>query len=60
MLDLIPNLGAVVGLLLGLASAALLHWVFPSLADATLLYGALIAIGFIAGMVVGNRFNKEK
>jgi hypothetical protein len=55
MLDFLTNPGAVIGVFLGIGCAALVHWAFPSLANATLLYVVLIAIGFIAGLLLGDR-----
>jgi hypothetical protein len=47
------------GLLCGLALAALLHWAFPSLAEAYILYAVLVAGGFLAGLVFDSRARKR-
>jgi hypothetical protein len=55
MLDFLTSPGAVIGVILGIGCAAFVHWAFPSLANATFLYVALIAIGFIAGLWLGDK-----
>jgi hypothetical protein len=53
MLDLLISPWSVVGTIVGLCLAALLHWLFPSLSEhATALYGSLVAGGFFIGLLI--------
>jgi|JI8StandDraft_2_1071088.scaffolds.fasta_scaffold267993_1 hypothetical protein len=56
MIEFLLSPGGVIGALLGLGVAALLHWLFPALGDtATLLYAGLVAAGFFVGLVLDDR-----
>ncbi len=51
MFDLLgAGFGAIIGTLSGIATSALLHWLFPQVTDALYLDAGLVALGFIAGI----------
>jgi hypothetical protein len=47
------------GLLIGLAVAMLVHWLFPVLSNAYILYALLVAGGFLLGMVFDGRTRRR-
>jgi H+/Cl- antiporter ClcA len=60
MFEFLVSPGGVIGALLGLSVAALLNWVFPSLAEhATVLYAALVAGGFLVGVILDAGSSKK-
>lgn len=51
MFDLLgAGLGTIIGTLSGIATSALLHWLFPWVTDALYIDAGLVAIGFIVGI----------
>ncbi len=59
MLDLLVVPEAVVGLLLGVLAAGLLHWLAPT-PEPVVLEAGLVAGGFIGGLVVNWLTEKRK
>jgi hypothetical protein len=56
MFEFLLSPGGVVGALLGLGAASLIHWLFPALGDtATLFYAGLVAAGFLIGLVLDDK-----
>jgi high-affinity Fe2+/Pb2+ permease len=58
--ELLLSPGGVFGAIVGLAIAALIDRMFPSISqDATVLYAGLVAAGFLVGLIVDNRSRRK-
>ena len=56
MLDLLgAGLYSVLGVVIGIALAGLLRWLFPPLADNYFLLALIVAAGFIVGLILESR-----
>ena len=52
VLDLVTSLGAIVGVLLGLGVALLVHWLAPTDIDTVSVGAWLVFFGWLAGALV--------
>lgn len=60
-MEIFLSLGGVVGALVGLGAAALIHWLVPGVEDQlTIVYAALVAGGFLVGLILDDRNKTDR
>jgi hypothetical protein len=60
-MEVFLSLGGTVGALVGLGAAALIHWLVPGVEDQlTIVYAALVAGGFLVGLILDDRAKTDR